>query len=207
MRLNLNIPNDSVAVCLRSPSATVVTRRCGARRAARAAGNLRPQLPTAQQDKTAGRSELPHHPLRYQQECSGSIYRKIDTHNLWPLSSLFRAPGSSISTCKRSHQRNTLPVRLWPGSCSPRVSPDFDSSILNRFNPTRSVIVCPATSQHPVLSKADEYRAQAADCDEQARKVVIPNIRERYAENARWWRELAAQTERQRQQSSVRAPS
>ena len=115
MRLNLNIPNDSVAVCLRSPSATVVTRRCGARRAARAAGNLRPQLPTAQQDKTAGRSELPHHPLRYQQECSGSIYRKIDTHNLWPLSSLFRAPGSSIS---RSHQRNTLPVRLWPGGCS-----------------------------------------------------------------------------------------
>ena len=26
----------------------------------RAAGNLRPQLPAAQQDKTAGRTELPH---------------------------------------------------------------------------------------------------------------------------------------------------
>jgi hypothetical protein len=43
----------------------------------RAAGNLRPQLPTAQQDKTAGRAEQPHHTLRYQQERCGSIYRKI----------------------------------------------------------------------------------------------------------------------------------
>jgi hypothetical protein len=47
-----------------------------------------------------------------------------------------------------------------------------------------------------MLSKANEFRAQAAECDEQARKV--PRIvRERYIENARWWRELAAQTERQ----------
>ena len=48
-----------------------------------------------------------------------------------------------------------------------------------------------------MLSKADEFRAQAAECDEQARKVTIPILRERYVENARWWRELAAQTERQ----------
>ena len=53
-----------------------------------------------------------------------------------------------------------------------------------------------------MLSKADEFRAQAADCDEQARKVAIPILRERYVENARWWRELAAQTERQPQRSS-----
>ena len=39
--------------------------------------NLRPQLPAAQQDKTAGRAEQPHHTLRYQQERCGSIYRKI----------------------------------------------------------------------------------------------------------------------------------
>jgi len=30
----------------------------------RAAGNLRPQLPAAQQDKTAGRTELPHRSLK-----------------------------------------------------------------------------------------------------------------------------------------------
>jgi hypothetical protein len=46
-------------------------------------------------------------------------------------------------------------------------------------------------------SKADEFRAQAADCDEQARKITGGIVRERYIENARWWRELAAQTERQ----------
>jgi DNA-binding MurR/RpiR family transcriptional regulator len=46
-------------------------------------------------------------------------------------------------------------------------------------------------------SKADEFRAHAADCDEQARKVASLILRERFVENARWWRELAAQTERQ----------
>jgi hypothetical protein len=49
-----------------------------------------------------------------------------------------------------------------------------------------------------MLSKADEFRAQAAECDEQARKVTSAIVRESYIENARWWRELAAQTERQR---------
>jgi hypothetical protein len=48
-----------------------------------------------------------------------------------------------------------------------------------------------------MLSKADEFRAQAAECDEQARKVTNAIVRESYIENARWWRELAAQTERQ----------
>ena len=47
-------------------------------------------------------------------------------------------------------------------------------------------------------SKANEFRAQAAECEEQAGKVTIPIARERYIETARWWRELAAQTERQR---------
>jgi hypothetical protein len=47
-----------------------------------------------------------------------------------------------------------------------------------------------------MLSKADEFRAQAADCDEQATKVTSGIVRESYIENARWWRELAAQTER-----------
>jgi len=46
-------------------------------------------------------------------------------------------------------------------------------------------------------SKANEFRAQAAECDERARKVTSETVRERYIENARWWRELAAQTERQ----------
>ena len=45
-----------------------------------------------------------------------------------------------------------------------------------------------------MLSKADEFRAQAAECDEQARKVTSGIVRESYIENARWWRELAAQT-------------
>jgi hypothetical protein len=49
-----------------------------------------------------------------------------------------------------------------------------------------------------MLSKADEFRAQAAECDEQARKVASGIVRESYIENARWWRELAAKTERQR---------
>jgi hypothetical protein len=48
-----------------------------------------------------------------------------------------------------------------------------------------------------MLSKADGFRAQATECEEQASKVTIPIVRERYIENARWWRELAAQTERQ----------
>jgi hypothetical protein len=48
-----------------------------------------------------------------------------------------------------------------------------------------------------MLSKANEFRAQAAECDEQARTVPSGIVRERYIENARWWRELAAQTERQ----------
>ena len=46
-------------------------------------------------------------------------------------------------------------------------------------------------------SKANEFRAQAAECDERARTVTSETVRERYIENARWWRELAAQTERQ----------
>jgi hypothetical protein len=37
--------------------------------------NLGPQLPTVQQDKTAGRAEQPHHTLRYQQKWQESIYR------------------------------------------------------------------------------------------------------------------------------------
>jgi hypothetical protein len=37
--------------------------------------NLRPQLPAAQQDKTGGRAEQPHHTLRYQQKWQVSIYR------------------------------------------------------------------------------------------------------------------------------------
>jgi hypothetical protein len=49
-----------------------------------------------------------------------------------------------------------------------------------------------------MLSKADEFRAQAAECDEQARKLISAIVRERYIENARWWRELAAQTDGQR---------
>ena len=53
-----------------------------------------------------------------------------------------------------------------------------------------------------MLSKADEFRAQATECDELARKVSSGIVRESYIENARWWRELAAQTERQQQQSS-----
>jgi len=32
---------------------------------ARAAGNLGPQLPAAQQDKTVGQTELPHHSMPY----------------------------------------------------------------------------------------------------------------------------------------------
>ena len=46
-------------------------------------------------------------------------------------------------------------------------------------------------------SKANEFRAQAAECDERARTVTSEIVRQRYIENARWWRELAAQTERQ----------
>ena len=42
--------------CYRSPTA----RAASPPLSARAAGNLRPQLPAAQQDKTAGRAELPH---------------------------------------------------------------------------------------------------------------------------------------------------
>ena len=36
---------------------------------------MRPQLPAAQQDKTGGRAEQPHHTLRYQQKWQESIYR------------------------------------------------------------------------------------------------------------------------------------
>jgi hypothetical protein len=47
-----------------------------------------------------------------------------------------------------------------------------------------------------MLSKANEFRAQAAECDEQASKAT-GILRDRYIENARWWRDLATQTERQ----------
>ena len=118
VRLNWNIPNDSAAVCLRSPSATVVTRRCGGKTSG--TSGRKSEAPAS--CRSAGQDRRPSGtapPTPAQQaKRSGSIYRKIDTYNLWPLSSLFRAPGSSISTCKRSHQRNTLPVRLWPGGCS-----------------------------------------------------------------------------------------
>jgi hypothetical protein len=60
--------------------------------------------------------------------------------------------------------------------------------------------------EETMLSKADGFRAQAAECDEQARKTTGGIVRERYIENARWWRELAAQTERRKKTVSSKTP-
>ena len=46
-------------------------------------------------------------------------------------------------------------------------------------------------------SKANEFRAQAAECDERARTVTSEIVRQRYIENALLVARTAAQTERQ----------
>jgi hypothetical protein len=47
-----------------------------------------------------------------------------------------------------------------------------------------------------VISKADEYRAKAAECDHRAAGAADPDIKEQFEDLARQWRVMAKQAER-----------
>jgi hypothetical protein len=47
-----------------------------------------------------------------------------------------------------------------------------------------------------VISKADEYRAKAAECDHRAAATSDIDIKEQFEDLARQWREMAKQAER-----------
>jgi len=46
-----------------------------------------------------------------------------------------------------------------------------------------------------MATKADGYRAKAAECDQWAKRTKNPVARQRYIETARGWRELAIYVE------------
>ena len=47
-----------------------------------------------------------------------------------------------------------------------------------------------------MISKADEYRAKAAECDQRAAATPDVDIKQQFEDLARQWREMAKQTER-----------
>jgi hypothetical protein len=63
------------------------------------------------------------------------------------------------------------------------------------------LIVCPAIdaptiARRVVISRADEYRAKAAECDHRAAATPYSDIKEQFEDLARSWREMAKQAER-----------
>jgi hypothetical protein len=46
-----------------------------------------------------------------------------------------------------------------------------------------------------VISKADEYRAKAAECERRAAATLDPDIKEQFEDLARQWRAMAKQAE------------
>src|SRR6478609_7340503 len=90
VRLNWNIPNDSAAVCLRSPSAMVVTRRCGGKTGG--TSGRKSEAPASH--RSAGQDRRPSGTAPPSLALSARMFgvdlsNDRHTHNLWPLSSLF----------------------------------------------------------------------------------------------------------------------
>jgi hypothetical protein len=52
-----------------------------------------------------------------------------------------------------------------------------------------------AKARRPVISKADEYRAKAAECERRAAATLDPDIKEQFEDLARQWRAMAKQAE------------
>jgi hypothetical protein len=75
---------DSVAICLEHNvgGVTDLLRPGDGGKAARAAENLGPQLPAAQQDKTAGRTGTAPPKLSLSSQGNASIYRRLEAHRL-----------------------------------------------------------------------------------------------------------------------------
>jgi len=72
------------------------------------------------------------------------------------------------------------------------------SIFLSRYvrNHTQDFAVTGILPGSGMSSKADEYRAQADECDKCADKTHDRDVRDQYRELARQWREMAKQAER-----------